>query len=483
MRGRWHQITLSLRLVVVTTTLLMVGLALAGATIMGVLQTHLTRQVDESLQTSAARLAVSSARSLLQNLEPALPSDYYVRVHLVDGDDRELISEVTKQVAGTPRPGKILRDSEVPQGSMTRPVSVKSTKAGVHWRAVAVPIYQGEERIGVVTVALPLIGVSRTISNVTWYLLFSSASLMFLGAIAAYYLVRRELRPLRAIEQVAGRIAEGDLTQRVALEPRQTEIGSLGWSLNKMLSQIEQSFADRAKSEQKMQRFVSDASHELRTPLATLRGYGELYRMGAVPPERVPEVMGRIESEATRMTDLVNDLLKLARLDESRPMNFEQTDLTELCRLAALDMEALDRTRTVTVISLDGDHEVPPIFAVVDRNLIAQVLTNLSGNITRYTPQGTPVEFAIGTGTDCVVIEVRDHGPGIAPEEWERVFERFYRSDTSRARATGGSGLGLAIVNAIVNAHGGTAHMDHTEDGGLTVRLTLPKVAPAANCD
>ena len=266
------------------------------------------------------------------------------------------------------------------------------------------------------------------------------------------------------------------MTQRVDNEPPTTEVGSLSQSLNKMLTYLEESFTARKASEKKMHQFVSDASHELRTPLAAIRGYGELYRMGGVPPEGVPDVMGRIESEASRMSELVEDLLKLARLDEGRKLKFEDVDLTELVQLAASDLGALDRKRKVEIVDLEGNPAREPVFAHVDRNQIMQVLANLVGNAVRYTPPGSPVEFAVGTRSSMTLLEVRDHGPGIAKDERAQVFKRFYRSDTSRTRNTGGSGLGLAIVSAIAKAHNGSAELRTTEGGGLTVRLYLPTV-------
>ena len=260
--------------------------------------------------------------------------------------------------------------------------------------------------------------------------------------------------------------------------PPSTEVGSLALSLNSMLTQVEQSFEARQASEKKIRRFVSDASHELRTPLAAISGYCELYSMGGVPAERVEEVMGRISSESTRMAVLVEDLLTLARLDEGRPLEFTDIDLVKMADNAVFDLQALDSTRTVGLSSLEGRRAPMSLVVSADRDRIAQVFTNLIGNIVRYTPAGSPVEIALGTAADYAVVEFRDHGPGIADRDRSRVFERFYRSDSSRNRRSGGSGLGLAIVSGILGAHHGNAALTKTKGGGLTVRIELPLPRP-----
>ena len=204
--------------------------------------------------------------------------------------------------------------------------------------------------------------------------------------------------------------------------------------------------------------------------------------MGGVPTERQAEVMGRIEAEASRMGRLVEDLLQLARMDEGRKMVLETVDITAVCAGALADMSVLAPERDCALIALgDEDAEPGPVVVTGDRDRLSQVVTNLLGNVTRHTPSGSPVEIAVGTvpaeggrPTAYAVVEVRDHGPGVPAEEAERVFQRFYRADTSRNRETGGSGLGLAIVSAIIGRHGGTARMLQTPGGGATVRIEIP---------
>jgi two-component system OmpR family sensor kinase len=247
-----------------------------------------------------------------------------------------------------------------------------------------------------------------------------------------------------------------------------------------MLAQIEQAFAVRAASEARMRRFVADASHELRTPLATVRGYAELYRMGALDePAKVDDTMRRIEGSATRMGGLVEDLLLLARLDEGRPVAREPVDLTVLAADAVSDLHALDPDRPARLVPLDPGTNGGPVEVTGDDARLRQVVANLVGNVVRHTPAGTPVEIAVGTADGAGVLEVRDHGPGIDPAHAARVFERFYRVDASRTRESGGAGLGMAIVAAIVGAHRGHVSLAETPGGGTTVRVAVPAGVPA----
>jgi len=265
----------------------------------------------------------------------------------------------------------------------------------------------------------------------------------------------------------------------VEVENPATELGRLSSSLNAMLAHIETAFAARTASEARMRRFAADASHELRTPLVTIRGFSELYRHGALATdEDVATAMGRIESEAKRMGSMVEDLLLLARLDEQRPLQQKPVDLQLVAHDAVVDTQASDRSRAITLTGLDGGPAAPaPVLG--DEAKLRQVVGNLVGNALRYTPEGSPIELAVGVrrtdGGERSVIEVRDHGPGISEDDAAKVFERFYRADTSRTRETGGSGLGLAIVAAIVGSHGGTVRVQKTDGGGATLVVSLPR--------
>lgn len=520
------------------------SLTVAGTLMIGMLQQQLTAQVDQQLATSAKQLAATTAVASEQsyNVTTTVPSDYYVRSVLFDSEgtatqEFEFLTEDTYARAGRPELDDVESADQI-QDALSLPVTVSSSISGATWRVVTTPIvYQGtvsSEVIGYLTVGLPLVDVTETLQSTTYAFSLSVLSLLLLSALIGFYLVRKSLRPLQTIEAVAGRIAAGDLSCRIPPSPPSTEVGSLSLSLNKMLGQIEESFAAQRASEAKQHQFVSDASHELRTPLAAIRGYAELYRMGAIPEPGVADAMERIESEATRMGSLVEDLLALARIDEGRPLEITNVDLVELAKNSRSDLHALDNQRRIQICSLEGKRAPSSILLQADRNQLTQVFVNLAGNIARYTPKGTPVEIALGvveqsalpvfpqsgessgagggamgasagaansgaadsnannaaegisvpdsvpvrhpegyTG-QYAVIEFRDHGPGIPVEEQSRVFERFYRTDKSRSRAIGGSGLGLSIVASIVKAHGGQVWMSTTDPHGLTVHIALP---------
>ncbi|SDN95112.1 cell wall metabolism sensor histidine kinase WalK [Geodermatophilus sp. DSM 45219] len=319
--------------------------------------------------------------------------------------------------------------------------------------------------------------------------------LTVLGA-AAYLLVRNSLRPLTEVERTARAIAAGDLSQRVPTGDERTEVGRLSLALNGMLARIEWSFRAQQESEEqarasetRMRRFVADASHELRTPLTSIRGFAELYRQGAVgSPEETARLMQRIESEGARMGVLVEDLLQLARLDQQRPLTITPVDLAEVAGDAVHDARAVQPDRPISLQLDPSLSELPVVLG--DEARLRQVVGNLVTNALVHTPQTAPVtvtvsdEPAAGDGTadgddgGVVVLRVADGGPGMAPEDAARVFERFYRADRSRARTAGGTGLGLAIVSALVAAHGGTVHLDTAPGRGAAFTVRLPRSGP-----
>lgn len=501
---RWHALPLAARLVTITTLLITVGLVAVSTASTYLLRTHLLSQVDEQLQSTAQAIGSQALAQMRDGSATSMPSTYYLQVQYLSGEQDALVSAGTASTYGTPVVGE-LRLEEVKQAEDNLILrTVGSDIPGRQWRVIILGVTDGvsgsqetPRYLGVVAIGLPLADIDETVERTRLVVAFTSLCVVLLGGLAAMFLVRRALRPLREIESVAGRIADGDLSARVPTsEPPSTEVGSLQSSLNKMLARNEHAFDVQTIAQERMTRFVSDASHELRTPLSAIRGYGELYRMGGVPAERTQEVMGRIESEASRMGRLVDDLLQLARMDQGRPMDMAPVDLREVAAAALTDMSVLAPDRECELIGLDGP-ETQPLVVVGDRDRLSQVLTNLLGNIVRYTPENSPVEIALGArplraddvdggvqGVEAAslladprpraVVEVRDHGPGVTETDAKRVFERFYRADTSRNRETGGSGLGLAIVATIVGAHGGTVRMLTTPGGGATVRMTFP---------
>ena len=300
--------------------------------------------------------------------------------------------------------------------------------------------------------------------------------LLVLGVLAGL-LVRIGLLPLERMGHTAGAIAGGDLSQRVATTDARTEVGRLGLALNRMLDRLERAFAERRASEDRLRRFIADASHELRTPLVSIRGYAELFRIGAArEPEEVETAMRRIEEEAARMGALVQDLLTLARLDEVRESARDLVDVTVLAGDAVDDARASAPDRAID-LRANG-----PALVVGDADRLRQVLGNLLRNALVHTPAGTPIEVRVERAGGEVELEVRDHGPGLPTDDADALFERFWRAEGGRERGRGGAGLGLAIVAGIVAAHGGTVAATNAPDGGasLLVRLPAPPPEPSA---
>jgi two-component system, OmpR family, sensor kinase len=352
-------------------------------------------------------------------------------------------------------------------------LTVGSDEPGLSYRVQSTPL-EGDS--GTLLVAFPLNEVNQTLHRLLLTEGVVAAAVLGLLAGLALWVVRLGLRPLDHIAEVAGAIAAGDLSQRVAPAESRTEIGRLGLALNAMLAQIEDAFGQRRASEERLRRFVADASHELRTPLTAIRGYSELFRRGAAErPEDLARAMRRIEDEATRMGVLVDDLLLLARLDQGRPLELRPVDLVPLAADAIGDLQAVDATRPVRF-----DHPTTLIVAG-DEARLRQVVGNLVGNATQHTPVGTPVHVSLLQHEDRAILQVADEGPGIPPEAREQIFERFYRADPARARTTGGSGLGLSIVAAIAAAHGGSARAGDRAGGPgacFTVELPIPSSLP-----
>jgi two-component system, OmpR family, sensor kinase len=323
-----------------------------------------------------------------------------------------------------------------------------------------------------IVVAIPLTEVDQTMGRLELVMvLVSGVVLLGLGALA-WWIVRRGLRPLEQMAATAAVIAEGNLGHRVAPTGDRTEIGRLGTALNSMLGEIETAFAARAASEAGLRRFLADASHELRTPLTSIRGYAELFEIGARDrPEDLATSMRHIREEADRMSVLVDDLLLLARLGRERPVEMEPVDVVPI----------VSRAVTAARASVP-EHEVlsdVPAQALVlgDALRLRQVVDNLIANALRHSPDGSPVEVRVAADSTSVSVEVADRGLGVPPEEAARIFEPFYRSDSSRTRATGGAGLGLAIVAAIVGAHGGAVDVVPNQPAGARFRVRLPAAA------
>jgi two-component system, OmpR family, sensor kinase len=342
------------------------------------------------------------------------------------------------------------------------------------YRAAAFMLEDGRTLV----IAVPLHDVDQTLQRLIEVGALVGGGVI-LGLVAlGWVVIRVGLLPLERIGAVASEIAHGNLSKRVTPANDRTEVGRLGTSLNEMLAQIEHAFADRSRSEQRLRRFLADASHELRTPLASIRGYAELFRLGAArEPAEVERAMERIEAEATRMGGLVESLLVLARLEELPQTPLVEVDLTELAEHAAQDARAAAPDREVLV------HRGRQVRVLGDPEQLGRVLSNLTGNAVVHTTPATSIEITVSSEDGQAVIEVRDHGPGLPRDAGDHLFERFWRPEGGRSRGRGGAGLGLAIVKAIVEGHGGEVHAYNAEDGGAVLRVTLPmtRVARAGN--
>lgn len=472
-----HSLSLRTQLVLVTSVLIALAIAVTSLVAISALRAQMVHQLDEEMKASSSSLVSSVGTS--QTRQDGAVGSY--RVYVLDQHGNVLHSIAGADQQAENEPVLTGWDSEKVKKYHETGTTVNSRTGSNDWRIMPISLESSTNgQASSMVIALPLKQTNQVVALVG-VLTFAFGLATLAAAIAmTWVIVTRTFEPLARVEQTAAKIAAGDLSQRIEDYNPSNEIGNLAISLNTMLAQIESSFNAQTKSEAKMRRFVGDASHELRTPLVSIRGYSELYRQGALPnDEAVATAMGRIESESKRMGQLVEDLLTLARIDERRESKLAPFDLFHLAVDASNDAYATSPDREVSLVGLTDD--VAPTSAPVigDESRMRQVVANLLTNAMRYTPAGTPLEIAVGVREDVPgyplsVIEVRDHGPGIHGEDRERVFERFYRTDTSRSRETGGTGLGLSIVAAILEQHDGSVHIEETSGGGATFVISLP---------
>ncbi|WP_454195460.1 sensor histidine kinase [Nocardia sp. Marseille-Q1738] len=446
------------------------GLLVSGMVVTSGLEQQLTDRTDQQLRDAAMEWSRRPPPPLLPPPDPRhAPSQFYVRSLRTDG--RALMIKAF---------GVDDAEPDLPQTTRPGPYTVGSVDGGpIEWRALTVRTPEGTT-----TVALPLTQNTDTVHRLIMLQLIVGAIVLAALAVIAYFMVRRSLRPLRRVESTAAAIAGGDLHRRVPVRGSNTEVDRLSRSLNSMLAQIQRAFTATAaseeaakRSEERMRRFVADASHELRTPLTTIRGFAELYRQGATADPGM--FMDRIERESQRMGVLVEDLLMLARLDAQRPLELGQLDLLAVASDAVHNARAVvaagHTDGPVRTIELKVEPGEGTLEVVGDEARLRQVLANLLNNAVTHTAPDAAVTVRLTPATDHVLLEVADTGPGLPPEEAERVFERFYRTDTSRTRTSGGTGLGLSIVQALVIAHGGEVGVRSTPGEGTTFTVRLPR--------
>jgi len=358
------------------------------------------------------------------------------------------------------------------------PTGRPTTVAGGDYRALAT---LDPDTGGVNVVAIPLGDVSQTLHRLLLVEGLVIAAVLLALGLAGRFVVRVGLLPLERMGHTAGAIAGGDLSHRVEPADPRTEVGRLGLALNAMLERLERAFAGQKASEERLRQFLADASHELRTPLQSIRGYAELFRIGAArEPAEVDKAMRRIEQESARMGVLVDDLLTLARLGERRDGERVAVDLGALARDAVSDARVTAPQRAI-VLHVGGAAGAATVLG--DPHELTQVLANLLRNALVHTPDGTPIEVNVARAGEAARVQVRDHGPGLpAGEEPRALFERFWRAEGGRARGRGGAGLGLAIVAGVVERHGGRVEAANAPGGGalFTVELPLAPVSGAA---
>ncbi len=559
-RVPWHRrigrkvqaIPLSTKLVTCIIVLLTIGTIGISFSIRTLVGNYLLQKTDTQLVNQAQMIfnSMDSLDSTTSEDGRSLVNTYYVEVR---------DSEYKRTGSGSV---PMLREGVVSEPSLPSDGSIDgvtlgepfTTQAVVHvttsrvpdhaimqaaqspWRVVALPWSEktktGQVKdSGVVFIGLSLSDQIDTSNTLTRFCAMVGIAVVLIGAILGTIVVQSTLAPLKRIEKTAAKIAAGDLSQRVPDLPENTEVGSLSMSLNTMLTRIEESFHAQEETTEKMKRFVSDASHELRTPLAAIHGYAELYKMQRDMPgalERADESIEHIEASSARMTVLVEDLLSLARLDEGRGIDItQQVKLTSVVNDAADDLHALDPDRGITcgqvVLQAGSDMEhpsrlafqpgtMPDITLTGDASRLRQVVTNIVGNIHRYTPADSPVEVSMGVlpasispeslsrmpsneqslhhfieaievgqsmqvGMNYAIVRFSDHGPGVPADARSKIFERFYTADPSRARQKGGTGLGMAIAQSVVKAHHGFICASGSDGTGLTLTVVLP-VAP-----
>jgi two-component system OmpR family sensor kinase len=439
------------------------------------LRTYLISQVDDQLinisntslnrldRAGIAPLEADDKKSPFKILEPLRGVPTATSITLLDIDGN-LIGQVGGELGGKNFAVTGMKIDEIDKYK-NLPFTIEGTDGQPDIRALAQMLPTG---MGSVIVADSLEKVDKTLGQLRFLFLILGLIALIAIAMAARWIIALGLKPLEAVEDTAEAIAAGDLSARLPAAKPDTEVGRLTTSLNTMLARIEESFTARVESENKLRRFVADASHELRTPLTAIRGFAELHRQGAVVGEdKTKELINRIEKESVRMGSLVQDLLLLARLDQSRELAKEPVDLNTIITEAVASAKAAGPNHPIEI-----ELGASEIFVLGDSQRIHQVIANLLANARTHTPNGTKISITAMQGASETNIEVSDNGPGLSKADQKRIFERFYRADPSRVRnSIDGSGLGLSIVDAVMKAHGGYVSVKSEEGAGATFTL------------
>lgn len=442
---------------------------------MALLSTYLQRNTDTLLIATAQSLKDSNPLRLEFEVAngaltlPSLPSDYYIAI--LDAQGNQYLGLVSATGGGRVTPNFSSLTLEVVRSTSGTPFEVELNDAKGEetvWRIVAVPLDRAN---GSVVIALPVTGNRQIIAEYGNIGGRFGMFLLVLSGLSIWLTITSALRPLKEVERTAAAVKSGKFSSRLVERHGKTELGRLNRALNSMLDSIEGAVKGKDKTLDQMRRFVSDASHELRTPLVTVRGYAELYRMGALKkPSDIKEAMERIESEAIRMSGLVDSLLTLTRMDEIGNLNLQSHDIVQIATQVLQDVGVTNQKVKFELKNMANGQ----INIEMDGDRIKQVLTNLVANASRFAPDESEVTLQLEVKNDLVEVRVIDHGEGVPEMFREKVFDRFYRADTSRNRETGGSGLGLAIAKSIVTAHHGMIFVEGTKGGGATFVVELP---------
>jgi two-component system OmpR family sensor kinase len=440
------------------------------------LRSYLISQVDNQLVNISTgslerldRAGIEPQNEFEQNQSPfrilrplrGVPTSTSLTLLDMDGN---LIGQIGGELGGKSFAVTGMKVSEV-EKYKNQPFTIDGENGKPDIRALALVLPTG---MGSVIVANSLEEVDKTLSQLRFLFFILGLIAILVTALVSRWIVAIGLKPLEKVEETAEAIAAGNYSARLPSAKPDTEVGRLTTALNTMLGRIEQSFAVKVESESKLRRFVADASHELRTPLTAIRGFAELHRQGAVVgEEKTKELINRIEGESIRMSSLVEDLLLLARLDQSRQLDSEPVDLNTLITEVVASAKAAGPNHPINLILPQEE-----IFVLGDSRRIHQVVANLLANARAHTPAGTNITVSAKQDLTQTIIEVSDDGPGLAKADQERIFERFYRADPARVRSSGeGSGLGLSIVDAVMRAHGGYVSVKSELGKGATFTL------------
>ena len=452
------------RILLALVAIFTMALAAIGFATVTLTRDQMIDRVDRELVQSSNSVDAST----FDRQDPTSP-DYWNRsvAILLFDDNGTLVAWSPSGFIGSPDPLPELDESDIvgQNGQFMTVESVDSSDSP--YRVLVRKVNPS----GYIAAAAPLDFVGATLRSLITVIALTSVAVLFAVVVFAWAAIQRGLQPIDDMVHTAEAIAAGDLTQRVVVDDPDTEVGKLGESLNEMLGQIEASFHARERSERRLRQFVADASHELRTPLTSIRGYAELFRTGAASsPETLTRIMHRIESEGRRMSNLVNDMLQLARLDQPQALRTAPVDLAPIIENAVMDAKAVVPEAVIEI-------EQPPSTIVLgDADELKRVFDNLLANVRIHAGPGTTTTITVHHAPAETTIEVRDNGAGMTEEQAAHAFDRFYRADPSRSKASGGAGLGLSIVQSIIEAAGGRISLSSEPGKGTHVQVVLRTV-------